>query len=350
MIRQVVRGTDGKDYPIKHIEQVLKIMRKHDGLIIDPQTVEMMNLTISDVVPIADKLGMKIRAAPIRTTRLFCEAEIQDLLPLIMEGNNRIAWLRLAELCMPLFVRSWQDNKNLDYLESQNDRYWQYLSVCYIILDDYLRNYWKKKQEGGYTPKPGYTKPVAFTVVLRKRLLDAARIIRRYSNVISIGEGMQRRADEVKRFIRKYEEENDGAFPSIDEIGDACHIVKPKVVQSYLNYLNIRIISGNDIEKSYHSNNGSDTLEQVFSFVEDTTANFSSGERFDQFAIRETVRRLGKVRCCIIFLRFGIQCDVHTDAEIRDMLGLSKKEYNKLLNSAMEELKENLSDYKIISG
>ena len=74
-------------------------------------------------------------------------------------------------------------------------------------------------------------------------------------------------------------------------------------------------------------------------------ARFDTGDRFDRMVVRDAVRRLGSVKCSIIFLKYGIQCHAHTDAEVRGIMKLSKKEYNRLLERALEELKENLSDY-----
>ena len=347
---KAIYGTDGKKYLVRDIEKVFKIIRKYHGVILDPLSIAAMNLTLHDALMIAERLGMKIRSDSVRKTQRFTDDEVQELLPLIMLEQNMIAKLRLTELCMPLFVKSWQRHKHIDSGESMDDRYNQYISVCYLILTDYIPEYWAKKQAGSYSAKPGYKKPVDFTFVLRIRLRDAARTIEDYKKPISLGEGRARRADEVRSFIKRYEAENGGAFPSVEEIGKACRIKKPQTVRYYLDYLNIKVISGNDEERSYYSTNEDDTAETVYDHIEDVMANFDSGERFDQMVIRETVRRLGRVKSTIVFLRYGIQCDAHTDAETRELLGLSKKEYDKLLASALEELKDYFDGFSYGSG
>ncbi|MCR4655828.1 MAG: hypothetical protein K5770_06320 [Lachnospiraceae bacterium] len=336
----------GRAYTESDIEKVFIVIGKYHNGKIRARTIEILGIDMPTALRMVEKNGIKIYQEKKLSTEKFANNEVMELIELVVKDQNELARYRLFDLFGAVFYKAFRKQGNLEPGETKNDKYWNYMAECMLVLDRCIYYYWRLYETGALKVKEGYDKPVDFSYILKLKLKEVPRTISKESNIIDFHQAIAKKIKELRRFLSLYKQENGGKEPSLQEIADALHLRRLSTAKKYLDDLHKTVISGDDTVRAYNSSyndNGSETT--VFDIIEDiTNIALDSDENLDRIHIREMIKRLGKVKAAIVILKYGFNCDAHTDDEVAAILKLRKERYDRLLDSALDQLKIDLRD------
>ena len=336
----------GRAYTESDIEKVFIVIGKYHNGKIRARTIEILGIDMPTALRMAEKNGIKIYQEKKLSTEKFANNEVMELIELVVKDQNELARYRLFDLFGAVFYKAFRKQGNLEPGETKNDKYWNYMAECMVVLDRCIDYFWRLYEAGCIKAKDGYRKPIDFSYMLRKKLKAVPRTISRESNIINFTEAVDRKVNKLRSFIIEYKQENGGKEPTLQEIADALHVKKLSTAQRYLDDVNKIAISG-DAAVRGHNSSYTDSADEttVFDIIEDiTNIALDSDENLDRIHIREMIKRLGKVKAAIVILKYGFNCDAHTDDEVAAILKLRKERYDRLLDSALDQLKIDLRD------
>ena len=219
------------------IEQVFIIIGKYHNGKIRARTAETMGVNMATALSIAEKNGMEIYYEKKLKTEKFTNDEVMELIKLVIKEHNEYARYRLYDLFGAVFYKFFSKHGNLEPRETKNDRYWNFMAESMIVLNQSINYYWDLYEKGRFKAGKGYQKPVEFSFILRKKLREVPRTIVKETKTIRFGDGVDKNINNLRDFLRKYEQENGDRQPTFQELAEVLHVKKPKVVQQYINDL-----------------------------------------------------------------------------------------------------------------
>ena len=346
MKKKIIYTNNGIAFPLKHLLSILKVIRKYHGHIVPRSALRALEVPDCYSNLAATILGMTIAEDGELHTQFFGNEEVICYLIMYKKGSNLLAIKRLHNLCGAIIYRSWQAHKHLLPQESVEENYDIYVNESTCVLFETVEYVFGLIQKGRYRAKAGYKQPTPFSYFLILRLQEVPRKILGDNQIIQIGYGTMKRVFEVMAYMHAYVLDNCGTLPTDEEIAEALHIKRLSTVKTYLDIINRTFVSGDETINSSHFGSQNETGGSIFDIVEDISARFDTGDQLDRIAINEVVRRLGKVQTTIVVMRYGMMgYKVHTDDEIRRVLQIKKKTYNRLLTEAMKALENKLEDF-----